>query len=85
MAVCLFVLTLISVYSELFPYLAPLMDVSVSKKRNIPAVSGGYSSTNTQEYWNNRINIVGSYNPFLLESIESIPVEVKQRLARLIW
>ena len=60
------------------------MDVSVSKKRNIPAVSGGYSSTNTQEYRNNRINIVGSCKPFLLESIESIPVEVKQRLARLI-
>jgi len=59
------------------------MNVSVSKKQNIPAVSGGYSSTNTQEYRNNRINIVGSYKPFSLELIKSIPVEAKQRLARL--
>jgi len=60
------------------------MDVSVSKKRNIPAVSGGYSKSDAQEYRNNRVNIVGSYKPFLLKSIESICPDIKKRIAILI-
>ena len=71
-------------HSALFPYLAPLMDVSVSKKRNIPAVSGGYSKSNAQEYRKNRVNIVGSYKPFLLKSLDGIPSNIKKRIAILV-
>ena len=70
--------------SELFPYFAPFMDVTVSRERHIPCVSGGYSNTNPNEYANNRVNIVGSYRPFLLKTLESLDISVKQRIARLI-
>ena len=60
------------------------MDVSVSKKRNIPAVSGGYSKSNAQEYRKNRVNIVGSYKPFLLKSLDGIPAHIKKRIAILV-
>ena len=43
--------------SELFPYFAPFMDVTVSRERHIPCVSGGYSNTNPNEYANNRVKI----------------------------
>jgi len=60
------------------------MDVTVSRERHIPCVSGGYSNTNPNKYANNRVNFVGSYRPFLLKNLESLDISVKQRTARLI-
>jgi len=60
------------------------MDVTVSKERHLPCVSGGYSNTNPNEYSNNRINMVGTYRPFLLKSLDGLDLTIKQRMARLI-
>jgi hypothetical protein len=53
--------------STLLTQIAPKMDSSCSSSRKVPSISCGWSTANAHEYKRNRINMVGSISPFLIE------------------
>ena len=74
-----------SSFTAIFPEVAAIMDSSCDPPRNIPFVSCGYSTNDPNKYSSNRVNILGSTKPALIEKgIPKIDPSARVALAQLI-